>query len=370
MKFSTWLTTGFLFFTLIHPGCTQPPRPSDESAGTGAEQTADSESAEPRPDGGMLFPMHVVEGEWNIFGYIDSLGNIIIEPQYWAAIPFSEGLSAFAVGDENESHWGFINPEGEIVVEPQYFSAGDFKEGRAMVSIQQEDSADPLCGFIDTEGNVVVDFEWHEVHDFSNERAFVRRDDYAAFIDLYGVEIIPDAMGYFDFMDGLAALHKEGETDYIDVNGNIVLTTHYEMSRFFSEGLSPVQFEGKSGYIDKEGNVAIPLEFDEVTDFSDGSAFVMEGQVWKCIDPNGQTLFETDLLPAGPFSEGLVPMREVSGDLTGFVNIQGELVIEPQFTAVEGFRYGLCRVRFEGGYGYIDKVGTMVFEYRDDTGII
>ena len=68
------------------------------------------------------------------------------------------------------------------------------------------------------------------------------------------------------------------------------------------------------------------------------------------------------------------------GNLFGYVNVQGHLVIEPQFIAAQHFIDGMAAVRFpEGDWGRINTTGTIlergltkeqcwVNEYEDELG--
>ena len=65
------------------------------------------------------------------FGFIDSLGNIIIEPQFQDASNFSEGLSKVKIYNPeiNNFAFGFIDQSGKFVIKADYEEAGDFSEG-------------------------------------------------------------------------------------------------------------------------------------------------------------------------------------------------------------------------------------------------
>jgi hypothetical protein len=56
-------------------------------------------------------------GKW---GYADTDGNVMIEPQYEAAKSFSNGVAAVCV----DGKWGYINQANEPIVEPQFSSCG------------------------------------------------------------------------------------------------------------------------------------------------------------------------------------------------------------------------------------------------------
>lgn len=70
----------------------------------------------------------VYMGSWiackdgDLWGYVNTDGEIIIEPQYETARSFSGGLAAV----EKDGRWGFINGEGHVVIEPQFTAAGYF----------------------------------------------------------------------------------------------------------------------------------------------------------------------------------------------------------------------------------------------------
>ncbi|HEF3474383.1 TPA: WG repeat-containing protein, partial [Campylobacter coli] len=53
----------------------------------------------------------------------------------------------------------------------------------------------------------------------------------------------------------------------------------------------------------------------------------------------------------------------------GFIDKNGEFVIEPKFDGVGNFSEGLARVELNGKYGFIDKSGKIVIEPKfDDIG--
>lgn len=56
------------------------------------------------------------------WGFIDTEGKYIVEPEYEEAKSFSNGLAAI----KKEDKWGFINEENQIVIEPQYTETRSF----------------------------------------------------------------------------------------------------------------------------------------------------------------------------------------------------------------------------------------------------
>jgi hypothetical protein len=72
-----------------------------------------------------LAPVSTATDGW---GYIDTSGRLLIEPQFYSAMGFSEELAAVCTGDK----WGFIDKTGHIVIEPRYDAVSLFSEGIAV----------------------------------------------------------------------------------------------------------------------------------------------------------------------------------------------------------------------------------------------
>ncbi|MEY8338322.1 WG repeat-containing protein [Lachnospiraceae bacterium 62-35] len=67
-----------------------------------------------------------VNGKW---GFVDLDGNMVIEPQYADARPFSNGLAPVMPG----SSWGYITQENQLVIEDKFLDAKSFYKGVAPV---------------------------------------------------------------------------------------------------------------------------------------------------------------------------------------------------------------------------------------------
>src|SRR5215831_1834657 len=82
----------------------------------------------------FLLPVKV-SGKW---GYVNSSGQLVVNPQFDEAEEFHEGRAAICLGnckswESNDAHWGYIDASGKVVVAPQYGSAYAFNEGLASV---------------------------------------------------------------------------------------------------------------------------------------------------------------------------------------------------------------------------------------------
>lgn len=68
--------------------------------------------------------------EDDLWGFVNTKGQWIIEPVFTNAAAFAEGLAAV---EKNHATWGFINIRGEWVIEPRYDRHGFFNKGLALM---------------------------------------------------------------------------------------------------------------------------------------------------------------------------------------------------------------------------------------------
>jgi hypothetical protein len=133
------------------------------------------------------------------------------------------------------------------------------------------------------------------------------------------------------------------------------------------------------GYRGPDGNVIIEARYRAVLEPDTlGVLGVLDDTGWTYIDPSGTVLIRPLTVDNGPdyFSHGLT--RFSDGARIGFVDMQGDTVIEPRFDFVQPFSEGLaafcvdCSLRtvdehrqVEGGlWGYVDTTGETVITPR------
>jgi hypothetical protein len=168
------------------------------------------------------------------------------------------------------------------------------------------------------------------------------------------------------------------EFQYIDKEGKIVINPQFKNATVFRDGLALVETSGdepKFGFITEDGKYAINAQYKEATVFSDGLAWVVtENAAPAAIDKKGEIKFTLqDAEEVRLFKNGLAAfsmVNEEGEEKWGFVNKEGKVVINPQFSSVSNFSDGKCGVRnSEGKWGFIDKEGKISINYQfDDAG--
>ena len=128
----------------------------------------------------------------------------------------------------------------------------------------------------------------------------------------------------------------------------------------------PVFICGKWGYANSKGKVISQL-FDGADRFSEGLAKVKIDNQWGYIEVNGEIFIRPQFEDADRFSDGMAKVK-IDGKW-GYIDNTGRLAIIPQFNQeVDNFSHGVARVKISSKYGYIDKTGQLIsqmFDYVD-----
>lgn len=229
----------------------------------------DNRSLYPIPDG-------------NLWGYIDKTGTIVIQPQYYAAGQFSEGLAAVRLNGT----YGYIDKTGNFVIRPKYDLALPFIDGQAKVFI------DGKPFFIDKQGNLTFQHSFKSISSFDNHTFAI-------------------------------AITQTDKYCIINRTGKLMTDTVYQKIHPFTEGRAVVQGlnhlpypkdstqleKYEVGVIDTAGRWVIPYNrYKEINDFKNGYAQVArfdqteEESSWSStdavIDRDGNIKF---IIPTGKF---------------------------------------------------------------------
>jgi hypothetical protein len=114
-------------------------------------------------------------------GYINTRGEVAIEPQFDPGLPFSEGLAVVQVG----KLYGFIDRSGSWAVTPRFYHATGFSEGLAGVRLGESYGVSST-GFIDRAGNLVIPAKFRTVDRFEQGLSLVETDDEIGYVNRQG----------------------------------------------------------------------------------------------------------------------------------------------------------------------------------------
>lgn len=157
---------------------------------------------------------------------------------------------------------------------------------------------------------------------------------------------------------------------YVDRTGKVVVPFVYHRAGCYEGGVAVVADSNKNwGYIDKKGKYVVKPAYSYAATFSEGVAWVVpRNGAPTLIDKNGvEKYILKDAQSAEMYSDGMAAYSILTpeGELWGFVDKNGKVVLPPQYSAVSYFSGGLCAVmNSTGSWGYINKKGVLKIEHR------
>ena len=161
---------------------------------------------------------------------------------------------------------------------------------------------------------------------------------------------------------------------YKNADGEVVIKAIYVMAdEFLASGIASVIDEDGWAYIDMSGTIILrPFIYDNGPDyFSEGFARFVKNDKIGFFDETGKIIIEAKYDFANPFSNGMAVVcngcqKEYMGEhytmvggLWGYINTEGEEVVDLQYEAVEEFEDGKAKVKL-GKWFTIDKNGKTI----------
>lgn len=340
------------------------------------------------------------------WGYINILGELVIDYRFETAQCFSEGLALVSM----DFKYGFIDKHGEFVIKPEFQFAQSFSEGMAAVCVESS------WGFINKKGELIIEANFAGVKSFCEGLACVYHEKKYGFINTKGnFEINPVFDQAGNFSEGLAyaSIANSRLWGFINHKGNFVISPQFSFAEDFSEGFATIRLGGnweysgdgeefltggKWGMIDKRGRIKsgfLCTDFQDLNksvalvkkdsmsslmQFSDGeiAEFVSIKKLsfqgilrririnkkWGFINNDDKLIIENIYEEAGEFCEGLARVKFMGK--WGFINEDGAFVVDPKYDFVSEFTNGLSKVNLMQKWGLIRKDGTFITDLEYD----
>lgn len=322
----------------------------------------------------------------NGVGFIDTLGNIILQPKYHNFKEFSEGLIAVA---KDWKEWGFMDKKGNLAIKTKFLDVENFKDGLALV---QDTSY--KYGWIDKQGNWVIEPKFVIASDFSEDLAMVGVDfgtlskekleegwysSYSirlnenikrGYINKDGKKVMPPIFFVAeDFQNGTALVSN---TFRITSGFRYYVSVKHKLPNGQIANLSP---RSKTGYgvVDKNGSLLIPTIYESIRQISD-SLFI----VYDVVDYGVRNIKNEEIIPTvyselSLIGENLLAYNNISKHeyekgrfkstkgKVGLMDLQQNILTDMVFEKLEIPYYKdktLIIVKQNGKYGLIDRKGN------------
>lgn len=240
------------------------------------------------------------------------------------------------VAVQEKNKWGMTLKDGTKKLQTKYEYIGAYDKDSGVIPC----CLDGLYYYIDIRGNkkLIGDVEYQYLGSFGNGLAPAQRNNLYGYIDTEFTEYKFEYEYAGAFSNNVAAVKKDGKwalinekfesvTEFIydeilcDSNGfcsifNVIIARQGEQYVFLNH-------KGEQVGGNKYDNVSLPAS-------NDSYIAVKKGELWGFVDQNGDIVMEPQYQDAKSFSLGLAPVKV--GEAWGYINTKGELVVEAEYT--------------------------------------
>jgi len=293
------------------------------------------------------------------WGYLDTLGDFVISPNYSFARDFINQVGIV----ECEGQWGMVGTEGETLL-PCTYDRIEFlpKTNQQILQVYRQQQK---YGLIDTLGNVVVNLNYDEIGAFREGRLAVRRKGLWGFCDENGREVIPCRFRKVNnFSEGYATVKQGRFWGVIDKQGNTKVQFKYRRLGNCKNSLVWVTTTKGTGYMNLDEQIVIKPEFSKAFDFEEGVARIVKDGDYGLIDLTGRTIVKPKFTYIDAFNTYGVAVVQYGRSRIryGLINRLGDVITKQHFRQIRDFSEGLAVVKYKDRYGYIDFRGKLVIK--------
>lgn len=255
------------------------------------------------------------------YGFMNSDGTMLTELKYTECREFKNGMAVVS----SHSKSGAVNEKGLEVISPQYSSLSDFNSNGYSVACK-----DGEFGIIDKMGNIIVAFNFNSINQVedSDKYYIVSQYDKSSSKDVYGIIdesgtiIVPLQDGKIEYYGENGYYIREGSL-FNDKNGKI--SDNRKVEKYCADaGLAVFEENGQYGVLNNNGDVLVSPSYDELD------------------------IISADMI------------EYAKGSKYGFMGTDENMDMGIEIDKDAEFHDNLCRVKYNGKYGYISKTGKYI----------
>lgn len=298
---------------------------------------------------------------------LDRLMNYYVENDYEdRAVKYLVGFLEAYPENENAKKW-FSELKGSYTELYCRYEEMSGIENDSMVVMEEG-----LYGMVNAEGKEIIETEYEELHPFSEDGfALVKKEDgISLYIDRDGqTRKVPDPI--YDNLGMISservAARRKGKYGYLDEEMEPAGEFGWEELTGIKNNTGAGKKDGKWVLIDKKGEEKTEEHYDDVIVDENGFCsnqkciFVKDGKEYGLISHKGKRIGELTFEDAKAFTENGYAAVCRSGKW-GFLDSDGELVIDYLYEDAESFRNGYAAVCMDGLWGYIDTEGELIID--------
>lgn len=336
----------------------------------------------------------VILDSFQLFGYMDTLGNQQIDYAFTEAYPFNDGL-ALVVKDNK---YGFINKKGEFHIPAEYDAAYEFHEGRCVVEKNGK------LGLIDRNNRILLPFIYEDLGDVSDGRIYISKEEKYGYADENGVLMIPEKFNEaFNFSKGSAQVQFDDRVGMINRYGEFIIEPKYDELVALTDSIVLCSINGKKGLLTNNGTIIIEPQFTQIGKFKDGLVLAAKQDTLLYLDQSGEIIIDKgyktypNFLFKGEFSNGgaivfkkgkygrintygnvitdikyqnlgrgeaFIPFQK--DDFWGLMTVSNRVLVSPKHESLDLIDEKYLIVRNEDSVGVLDLNGNVLIPFSFD----
>ncbi len=272
-----------------------------------------------------LYPFF--EDDTALFGYMNSKGETVIEPQFKRAEDFDYITRDARVFDENEN-MNYVDENGKLILK-EFSHKGIGYPTAGLISFSDNQN---YWGVMDVDGNIILPPEYELVN--------IQKDGYM----------------FFSY---------NGKYGMANSKGEIIIEPIYDYILGDSSGII-INNDDKYGIYDEAGNEVLPIVYEDITSIAKDLIGLKDDS-----GKYGMYNYEGEKITDHIYDEingHLRTLIQVSKDgKYGYINNQGDVVVDIEYEGIDitlDPRY--AQVKVDGKYGIMDMYGEWLVEPKYD----
>lgn len=220
---------------------------------------------------------------------------------------------------------------------------------------------------------VILPVEYEQISYYINGTIAVKKDGECYFTDIVGNKsgVASKEIDSLSMLsNGLAAVSVNGAYSYVSTSLVVPENLPYQYASAFSENIAAVKVNDKWGIIDSSAQYVIEPQYEDIllTEFgtciSCGVIFAKQSDGWIMLDATGSRMNEYVFSEVEHFRLSGQPAAVLLNNKWTFVKTSGELFeVEQEVFAAKSYDAYLAPVTLDGElWGYMDAYGKIVIE--------
>ena len=258
----------------------------------------------------------------NKFGYINNIGEVVINLRFDNAFSFSEGLAAVMLNGK----WGYVSHDGTSVISYRFDNAKSFSEGMAAVLNNGK------WGFIDQRGVCKIIYKYDNANSFSDGLAAVEYDGKWGFVDIDG--------NWYDSKEEYVPKFSNYAKRYVEHRVNVwQVKGKYEKTAAWQQRVNDITREQKVSEYTKAAEADYIAEFGKVINISQRLAeYDADNEIFLVKDDNfGDLLVPVSIDKAPMFEEQFYELKRtvryfIENDKLGLAEMKFTSMDNSEFT--------------------------------------